>query len=72
MAKDDVIEAEGKVIELLPHGDFKVELENKHVITAHVSGKIRMNHIRISAGDKVNVELSMYDLKRGRITYRKN
>lgn len=72
MAKDDIIEVEGKVIELLPGGFFKVELENKHTITAHVSGKIRMNHIRISAGDKVVVEMTPYDLTRGRITYRKN
>lgn len=72
MAKDDIIEVEGKVLDLLPGGTFKVELENKHVITAHVSGKIRMNHIRISAGDKVTIALSTYDLTRGRITYRKN
>lgn len=72
MAKDDIIEVEGKVLELLPSGNFKVELENKHIITAHVSGKIRMNHIRISAGDVVVVALSTYDLTRGRITYRKN
>lgn len=72
MAKDDVIEVDGKVLELLPGGNFKVELENKHIITAHVSGKIRMNHIRISAGDIVTVALSTYDLTRGRIVYRKN
>ncbi len=72
MAKEDTIEVEGKVIEILPGGTFKVELENKHIVTAHVSGKIRMNHIRISAGDRVTIELSTYDLTRGRITYRKN
>ncbi len=72
MSKEDTIEVEGKVLELLPGGVFKVELENKHIVIAHVSGKIRMNHIRISAGDKVTIELSPYDLTRGRITYRKN
>lgn len=72
MAKEDIIEVEGKVIELLPGGSFKVELENKHVIDAHVSGKIRMHHIRISVGDTVTVALSMYDLDRGRIIYRRN
>ncbi len=71
MAKEDIIEVEGKVLEILPGGYFKVELENKHVITAHVSGKIRMHYIRISAGDTVKMELSTYDLTRGRITYRK-
>ena len=71
MAKTDVIEVEGKVLEVLPGGKFRVELENKHIIIAHVSGKIRMNYIRILAGDKVTVELSLYDLTRGRITYRK-
>ncbi len=72
MAKEDIIEVEGKVLELLPGGTFKVELENKHVITAHVSGKIRMHHIRISAGDTVTIALSTYDLTRGRIVYRRN
>jgi len=72
MAKEDIIEVEGKVLELLPGGTFKVELENQHVITAHVSGKMRMYHIRISAGDTVTVALSTYDLTRGRITYRKS
>ena len=71
MAKDDVIEVEGKVLEVIPGGSFKVELENGHMITAHVSGKIRMNYIRISPGDNVMIELSPYDLTRGRITYRK-
>ena len=70
MAKTDVIEVEGKVLEVLPGGKFRVELENKHIIIAHVSGKIRMNYIRILAGDKVTVELSLYDLTRGRITFR--
>ena len=71
MAKDDVIEMEGKVLEVLPGYKFKVELLNKHVIEANVSGKMRMNMIRILAGDKVVVEMSTYDLTRGRITYRK-
>ena len=70
MAKDDVIEVEGTVLETLPNAMFKVELENGHVALAHVSGKIRMNFIRILPGDKVTVELSPYDLNRGRITYR--
>ncbi|WP_080147311.1 translation initiation factor IF-1 [Marinilactibacillus piezotolerans] len=70
MAKDDVIEIEGKVLETLPNAMFKVELENGHEILAHVSGKIRMNYIRILPGDKVTVEMSPYDLTRGRITYR--
>ncbi|MBE6153451.1 MAG: translation initiation factor IF-1 [Firmicutes bacterium] len=71
MAKDDVIEMEGKVLEIIPGGQFKVELDNKCIVTAHVSGKIRMNYIRILPGDTVLVELSVYDLTRGRITYRK-
>ena len=70
VAKDDVIEIEGKVLETLPNAMFKVELENGHEILAHVSGKIRMNYIRILPGDKVTVEMSPYDLTRGRITYR--
>ena len=70
MAKDDVIEIEGIVAETLPNAKFKVELENGHIVLAHVSGKIRMNYIRILPGDKVTVELSPYDLTRGRITYR--
>ncbi len=70
MAKDDVIEIEGIVNETLPNAMFNVELENGHVVLAHVSGKIRMNYIRILPGDKVTVELSPYDLTRGRITYR--
>ncbi len=71
MAKNDVIEVEGKVLEIIPGGNFKVELSNGHVIEAHVSGKMRMNYIRIAPGDKVMIELSPYDLTRGRITYRK-
>ena len=70
MANDDVIDVEGTVIETLPNAMFKVELENGHEILAHVSGKIRMNYIRILPGDKVTIELSPYDLTRGRITYR--
>ena len=71
MAKDDTIEIEGKVQEVLPGGKFKVELENGHIVEAHVAGKIRMNYIRILPGDTVMLELSPYDLTRGRITYRK-
>ena len=70
MSKQDVIEVEGKVIEALPNAMFQVELENGHKILAHVSGKIRMNIIRILPGDKVTIELTPYDLTRGRITYR--
>ncbi len=70
MSKEDAIEVEGTVIEPLPNAMFRVELDNGHKILAHVSGKIRMNYIRILAGDKVKVELSPYDLSRGRITYR--
>lgn len=70
MAKEDVIEVEGRVIEPLPNAMFRVELENGHKILAHVSGKIRMHYIRILPGDRVMVELSPYDLTRGRITYR--
>jgi translation initiation factor IF-1 len=70
MAKEDVIEVEGTVMEPLPNAMFKVELENGHKVLAHVSGKIRMHFIRILPGDKVTVELSPYDLTRGRITYR--
>ena len=71
MANKDTIEVEGKVVEVLPEGTYKVELENKHTVVAHVSGKIRMNYIRILPGDTVVIELSPYDLTRGRITYRK-
>jgi translation initiation factor IF-1 len=70
MSKQDVIEVEAVVVETLPNAMFKVELDNGHKILAHVSGKIRMNYIRILPGDKVTVELSPYDLTRGRITYR--
>lgn len=70
MSKEEAIEVEGKVIEALPNAMFKVELENKHEVLAHVSGKIRMHFIRILPGDMVKVELSPYDLTRGRITYR--
>ena len=70
MAKEDVIEIEGTILETLPNAMFRVELENGHEILAHVSGKIRMNYIRILPGDKVTIELSPYDLTRGRITYR--
>ncbi len=70
MAKEDVIEVEGIVIEPLPNAMFKVELENGHKVLAHISGKIRMHFIKILPGDKVTVELSPYDLTRGRITYR--
>ena len=69
--KTNAIEVEGKVLEVLPGGQFRVELENKHTVIAHVSGKIRMNYIRILPGDTVTIELSEYDLTRGRITYRK-
>ena len=70
MSKQDVIEVEGKVLEALPNAMFQVELENGHVVLAHVSGKIRMNFIRILPEDKVTIELTPYDLTRGRITYR--
>ena len=70
MSKQDVIEVEGRVVEKLPNAMFQVELENGHVVLAHISGKIRMNFIRILPGDKVTIELTPYDLTRGRITYR--
>ncbi|MBO4897024.1 MAG: translation initiation factor IF-1 [Clostridia bacterium] len=70
MAKDDVLELEGTVLEALPNAMFRVELPNGHVILAHISGKLRMNFIRILPGDKVTVELSPYDLTKGRITWR--
>ena len=70
MAKEDVIEVEGTVVEALPNTNFKVELENGYLILAHISGKLRMNYIKILPGDKVKVELSPYDLTRGRITWR--
>jgi translation initiation factor IF-1 len=68
--KQDVIELTGIVTESLPNAMFKVELENGHEVLAHISGKMRMNYIRILPGDKVDIELSVYDLSRGRITYR--
>ena len=70
MAKDDVIELEGTVVEALPNAMFQVELPNGHKILAHISGKLRMNFIRILPGDKVTVQMSPYDLIRGRITWR--
>ena len=70
MEKEDVIEVEGTVVEALPNTNFKVELENGHQILAHISGKLRMNYIKILPGDKVKVELSPYDLTKGRITWR--
>ena len=70
MAKDDLIEMEGVVVEVLPNAMFTVELPNKHRVLAHISGKLRMNYIRILQGDKVTVEISPYDLTRGRITWR--
>jgi translation initiation factor IF-1 len=70
MAKEEAIKVEGKVLETLPNAMFKVELENKHQVLAHISGKMRMHFIKILPGDKVTVELSPYDLSRGRITYR--
>lgn len=70
MSKEDVIEVEGRVVEALPNAMFEVELDNGHKILAHISGKLRMNFIRILPGDKVTLELSPYDLTRGRITWR--
>ena len=70
MSKSDVIEIEGKVVEKLPNAMFKVELENGHIVLAHISGKLRMNYIRILPGDKVTLELSPYDLSEGRIIWR--
>jgi len=70
VAKEDAIELEGTVLEALPNAMFRVELENGHKILAHISGKMRMHYIKILPGDKVQVELSVYDLDRGRITYR--
>ena len=70
MSKEDAIELEGKVVEPLPNAMFEVELENGHQVLAHISGKMRMHYIKILPGDKVTVELSPYDLDRGRITYR--
>lgn len=70
MSKVDVIEVEGVVVEALPNAMFKAKLENDHIVLAHVSGKMRMNFIRILPGDRVTLELTPYDLNRGRITYR--
>ena len=70
MAKEDIIEVQGSVAETLPNAMFRVRLENGHIILAHISGKMRMHFIRILPGDKVTVEMSPYDLTRGRITYR--
>jgi len=70
MAKEDVIQMEGTVAETLPNTMFRVELENGHIVTAHISGKMRKHYIRILTGDKVTVELTPYDLTKGRITYR--
>lgn len=70
LAKEDVIEIEGTVVEALPNTNFKVKLENGHEVLAHISGKLRMNYIKILPGDKVKLELSPYDLSRGRITWR--
>ena len=70
MAKEDVIEMQGTILDTLPNTMFKVELENGHVVTAHISGKMRKNYIRILTGDKVTVELTPYDLTKGRIVFR--
>jgi len=70
MSKDDVIEVEGRVTEKLPNATFQVQLENRHTILAHISGKLRMNFIRIIPGDKVLIEMSPYDLTKGRIVWR--
>ncbi|HYW03090.1 MAG TPA: translation initiation factor IF-1 [Gammaproteobacteria bacterium] len=70
MAKEDLIEMQGRVVETLPNTTFRVELENGHVVTAHISGKMRKHYIRILTGDKVTVQLTPYDLSKGRIVYR--
>lgn len=70
LSKEDVLEVEGTILEALPNAQFKVELTNGHQILAHISGKLRMNYIRILPGDKVTVEMSPYDLTKGRITWR--
>lgn len=70
MSKDDVIETEGKVVEALPNASFRVKLSNGHIITAYISGKLRMNYIKIIEGDTVKLEISPYDLTKGRITWR--
>ena len=70
MSKDDVIEFEGVVVEAMPNANFKVKLPNGHIVKAHISGKLRMNYIRILPGDRVTIEVSVYDLTKGRITWR--
>jgi translation initiation factor IF-1 len=70
MSKKDIIEAEGKILEILPNQMFKVDLENGHIITCYTGGKMRKNKIRIVAGDRVKVEMTPYDLTKGRVTYR--
>ena len=70
MAKDDVIEAEGRIVEILPNAEFKVQLPNGHLVKAYLSGKLRMNYIKIVEGDRVTIEMSPYDLTKGRITWR--
>ena len=70
MAKQDLIEMDGEVIETLPNTNFRVKLENEHVVTAHISGRMRKNYIRILTGDKVKVEITPYDLSKGRIIFR--
>ena len=70
MAKEDVIQMQGEIVETLPNATFRVKLENGHVVTAHISGRMRKNYIRILTGDKVKVEMTPYDLTKGRITYR--
>lgn len=70
MAKEEQFELEGEIIETLPNTTFRVKLENDHIVTAHISGKMRKHYIRILTGDKVKVELTPYDLSKGRITYR--
>ncbi len=70
MSKSDMLEVEGTVVEVLPNTTFRVELKNGHIVLAHISGKLRMNNIRILPGDKVTIEMSPYDLSKGRITWR--
>ena len=70
MAKEELIQVEGEIVEALPNAMFRVKLDNEHIVLAHVSGKMRMHFIRILPGDKVKLEISPYDLSRGRITYR--
>jgi translation initiation factor IF-1 len=70
MAKEETIQMQGEILETLPNATFRVKLENGHVVLGHISGKMRMHYIRIAPGDKVQVELTPYDLSRGRITYR--